>query len=113
MVDLVDIADAAVISAWKIALNFASMIPCDGSGLINRDCEPIEWAGVAATATKCGTATLSTDADFKVVGCFPTADCTSKGGLVPGATKAKYILDCGANTLLASAAAAMAIAYSM
>ena len=77
-----ELADGLNIAAWKIGVALSNLVPCGDDDFLVV-CAPIEWNQVANTKTTCGTATLADDADFKVVGCFPSADCATNGGLIP------------------------------
>jgi len=74
-------------------------------------CTTITWGDEEVDAF-CGTATMEDDEDWKVLGCFPTADCETLGGTLPGFDD-EYILECGSMRLLASAVVAIVAAFSM
>merc|ERR1712083_1192476 len=73
------------------------------------ECTTISWNGSDVAAT-CGTGLFGTTS---VLGCYPTADCETLGGTIPGTTDAPYDLACGATGLFASAIATIAVAASI
>lgn len=80
-----------------------------------KECTTVSWNGSAVEAW-CGTATWG---DYSNIACYPLDDCATLGGPVPNPVTGDanetdtYSLLCGSMKLVASAAAAIAMAASI
>lgn len=112
--------DGITVGLWKMGIGMANMTGCSG-GLFSRNCdEGIEWGDKKGVKARCGTATINAPApdhsDFKQEACLPVDDCIAGGGKIPKTSEDYYVASgCGngATSLLASAAAALALVYTI
>jgi len=94
---------------WQ-ANNAVEQTDAAGCATVEPECTTITWDGSASVAAFCGTATMT---GYSQLGCYPTADCETLGGDMPGSAATKYVLACGATQLAASAVAAIIVAASL
>lgn len=90
--------------------NAVEQVTPAGCATVEPECTTITWNGSSSVAATCGTATMT---GYTQLGCYPTADCETLGGDMPGSTATKYELLCGATQLAASAVAAVIVAASL
>lgn len=87
--------------------NSANQVTAAGCATAEPECTTIAWGSTAAAPAFCGTATMD---GYSQLGCYPTADCETLGGTIPGSTTVSYVLECGATQLIASTLTVIAIA---
>ena len=84
-----------------------------GCATVNPECSQIVWGDDLSVAATCGTATLEGDTNFSVLGCYPTVDCDTLGGVIPGTTSDKYVLACDSIGLFVTANVMLAISFAL
>lgn len=104
-------SERGVTQFWQ-SNNDVEQTDAAGCATVEPECTTITWDGSSSVAAFCGTATMEANS-YSQLGCYPTADCETLGGSIPGSDDIKYELLCGATQLAASAVAAVIVAASL